>query len=128
MRIVERYVGFGDKASGGPGDIACGAWVEQELAAAGYSCRRQGYEMPAYEGEATLTAGSAVAALIPQAIVVPTQAGGLAGPLYVAGSGKGGPGIALLVLPHGRWCRGLHSPSCNGVDAPRGDTAVPSLA
>ena len=103
LRIVERYVGFGDKASGGPGDIACGAWVEQELAAAGYVCRRQGFEMPAYAGEATLTVGTSVADLIPQAIVVPTQTGGLAGPLYVAGSGKGGPGIALLILAHGRW-------------------------
>ena len=29
--ILERYAGFGVKASGGPGDEASGAWLEGEL-------------------------------------------------------------------------------------------------
>src|SRR5690606_9385378 len=33
MRILERYDSFGDKASGGPGDTACGEWLEGELKA-----------------------------------------------------------------------------------------------
>lgn len=101
--ILERYQAFGDKASGGPGDTASGAWLEGELEALGFACRRQTYEVPAYDGEASLTTGAARAALIPQAIVVTTAGEGVSGPLYVAGSGKGGPGIALLVLPYARW-------------------------
>ena len=102
QRILERYQSFGDKASGGPGDTASGDWLEGELRAMGYACQRQTYDMPAYEGEAVLTCGAARADLIPQAIVVPTSGEGVSGPLYVA-SGKGGPGIALVVLPHARW-------------------------
>ena len=37
---LERYVGFGIKASGGAGDEACGAWLEAELAAAGFATDR----------------------------------------------------------------------------------------
>lgn len=102
-RILERYQGFGDKASGGPGDIACGAWLEAELTALGFTCQRQTFDAPAYEGGATLTCGAASAELIPQASVVPTPASGVSGPLYLAGPDRSGPGIALIVLPHARW-------------------------
>jgi hypothetical protein len=100
QRILERYYGFGDKASGGPGDTACGAWIEGELKRLGYEVERQPFETPAYEGDATLTAGPAKAALIPQAWVVPTPAEGISGRLRLSG---GSDGIALLVLPHARW-------------------------
>lgn len=100
MRILERYAGFGDKAAGGAGDNACGAWVEDELRALGYACERQAFEVPAYEGEApSLAVDGARAALIPQAIVQPTP--GLTGRLFVPQRGEGE--IALLVLPHARW-------------------------
>lgn len=67
MRILERYAGFGDKAAGGPGDIACGEWIEGELKALGYGCVRQPFEVPAYEGEApTLSIDGAKATLIPR--------------------------------------------------------------
>lgn len=101
-RIMERYFGFGDKASGGAGDNACGAWLEAELSKAGYACQRQMFEAPAYEGAApSLTAGAARAELIPQAIVVP---GRVEGRLRIAGGGVAPPGgVALVVLPHGRW-------------------------
>jgi hypothetical protein len=69
MRILERYDGFGDKASGGPGDNASGEWLEGELEALGYACARQTFEAPAFEGEARLTCGTVTADLIPQAIV-----------------------------------------------------------
>ncbi|MDZ4372319.1 MAG: hypothetical protein U1C74_12960, partial [Phenylobacterium sp.] len=106
-RLLERYFSFGVKASGGPGDQACGAWVEEELKALGYTTARDSFDTPAYEGEATLTAGAAKADLIPQAIVTPTGPGGVEGPLYVAGSGRSGPGVALLVLPYARWSTAL---------------------
>jgi len=100
MRALERYAGFGVKASGGPGDIACGEWIEGELKAMGYACRRQPFETPAYEGEApTLSIEGAKATLIPQAIVQPTP--GVTGRLFIPGRGQGE--IALLVLPFGRW-------------------------
>ncbi|WP_397402622.1 hypothetical protein [Phenylobacterium sp.] len=102
-RILERYQSFGDKASGGPGDTASGNWLEGELKATGYACQRQTYDVPAYQGEAVLTCGAAMADLVPQAIVMPTSGEGVSGPLYVAASGKGGPGLALVVLPHARW-------------------------
>ncbi len=101
--ILERYQSFGDKAAGGPGDEAFGAWLEGELGGLGYACARQGYDVPAYEGQAVLTAGAARAELIPQASVVPTAAGGVTAPLYVVGTGRAGPGIAILVLPYARW-------------------------
>lgn len=101
QRILERYHGFGEKASGGLGDEACGAWLEEELTRLGYACGRHRFEIAAYEGEApTLTAGAARVELIPQAIVTPTPAGGLTGPLHA----QGRPGaIALLALPYARW-------------------------
>jgi len=100
QRVLERYQGFGDKASGGPGDTACGAWLEGELKALGYACVRQAFDVPAYEGEATLTAGKAKAAVIPQAIAIPTPDEGVTGRLRTA---AGPDRIALLVLPHARW-------------------------
>lgn len=100
MRILERYAAFGDKAAGGPGDIACGEWIERELKALGYACMRQPFDVPAYEGEVpTLSTGAAQACLIPQAIVTPTQ--GLTGRLFTPNQGQGE--IALLVLPYARW-------------------------
>lgn len=104
-RIFERYHGFGDKASGGPGDNASGAWLIGELEAVGYHCGRQVFDAPAYDGGApTLTAGAAKAVLIPQAIVVPTPVGGVSGPLFLAGRGPAPVGgIALVVLPYARW-------------------------
>ena len=101
-RFVERYQTFGDKASGGPGDIASGEWLEGELKALGYATTRQGFDVPAYDGAAALTSGSTRARVIPQAIVTPTPPAGVTGSLYQAGAGKG-PGIALVVLPYARW-------------------------
>lgn len=101
-RVLDRYYSFGDKASGGPGDQACGEWLEGELTGLGYTCRRQAFETPAFEGaEPTLTSGTARATLLPQAIVLPTPAEGLTAPLRMAG--RPGPGIAILVLPYARW-------------------------
>lgn len=100
LRVLERFHGFGDKAAGGPGDIACGAWLEGELKALGYACERQPFEAPAYEGEApTLSTEEAQACLIPQAIAINTP--GLTGRLFAPGHGTGE--IALLVLPYARW-------------------------
>ena len=103
--VLERYAGFGDKASGGPGDEACGAWLEGELARAGYACSRQMFETPYFEPrQASLVCDAARAAVIPQAVVVATGASGVTGPLRRADSaGELAGAIALVVLPFKRW-------------------------
>ena len=102
---LERYAAFGDKASGGAGDIACGTWLEAELTRAGYACRRQAFEVPFFEvRQASLACGDARATVIPQAIVAPTGPQGLTGPLRLASArGDLTGAIALVVLPYKRW-------------------------
>ncbi|MGA0607712.1 hypothetical protein ACO2Q0_17100 [Phenylobacterium sp. VNQ135] len=102
---LERYAGFGDKASGGAGDTACGAWLEAELSGLGYVCRRQGFEVPTFEPRAsTLSMVGARASVIPQAHAAPTGPQGVTGPLRLAASGGDLNGaIALIVLPYKRW-------------------------
>ena len=106
---LERYHGFGVKASGGPGDTACAEWLEAELGSWGYACRRQPFDVPWFTArQATLVAGDVVAAVVPQAIVAPTGPAGVSGPLRLAGSGVDLTGaIALVVLPHKRWASSL---------------------
>ncbi|MGA0600981.1 hypothetical protein ACO2Q3_09795 [Caulobacter sp. KR2-114] len=106
---LQRYVGFGGKASGGPGDEACGAWLEAEAVRAGYAVRRHPIEVPWFEpSTAMLAAGAASAEVIPQGVVTPTGPGGVEGPLVIrqAWTAPAAPclgAIALLVLPHSRW-------------------------
>lgn len=103
--VLERFAGFGIKASGGPGDTASGAWLEGELTARGYRCERQVFEVPFAEvRKATLVAGDKVAAVFPQAIVRTTGADGLTLPLKPAATdGRLDGAIALVVLPFSRW-------------------------
>ncbi|HUB85991.1 MAG TPA: hypothetical protein VL971_09880, partial [Rhizomicrobium sp.] len=59
---LERYVGFGVKASGGPGDIACGEWLESELHKRGFTVQRQTISVPFFTpSRAELTTGSQTA-------------------------------------------------------------------
>ena len=103
--VLERFAGFGIKASGGPGDTASGAWLEAELTALGYLCERQAFEIPyADVRTATLAVGDQRAPVLPQAIVIPTGPGGLSAPLRLAAlSGSLEGAIALIVLPYRRW-------------------------
>lgn len=103
--VLERFAGFGGKASGGAGDNASGDWLEKELTALGYRCERQAFEVPyADVRQATLVAGGRRAEVFPQAIVRTTVVGGLTAPLKssaMPGSLDGA--IALVVLPYSRW-------------------------
>ena len=102
---LEQYNGFGIKASGGPGDVACGAWLEERLSGWGYVCRRQPFEVPWFEPrQATLACGDTQANIIPQAIVAPTGPQGLTAPLRLAADREDLTGaIAIVVLPYARW-------------------------
>jgi hypothetical protein len=103
--FLERYAGFGIKASGGPGDEACGAWLEGELEQAGYVCERQRFEVPFFDPvTVTLSSGGAQARVYPQAIVQPTGPAGVTGPVRRADrAGDLAGAIALIVLPFKRW-------------------------
>jgi hypothetical protein len=106
---LRRYVEFGIKQSGGPGDEACGAWLESELAACGFQTERQSFSAPWFEAStAELAAGDARAAVWPQPIVQTTPAGGLTAPLVrVDSHGQASRtldgAIALVDLAHARW-------------------------
>ncbi|UAL08675.1 M28 family peptidase [Caulobacter segnis] len=103
--VLERFAGFGIKASGGSGDTASGAWLEGDLTALGYRCERQTFEVPYAEvRKATVAAGDRVATVFPQAIVKTTGVEGLTLPLKPANAGGSLDGaIALVVLPFSRW-------------------------
>ncbi|MCK5747597.1 MAG: hypothetical protein KAH44_15370, partial [Oricola sp.] len=106
---LRRYIGFGLKQSGGAGDEACGAWLEDELAKAGFATERQYFSAPWFEAEqADLVAGDARAVLWPQPIVQPTPEQGITAPVVrVDASGLASASlegaIALVDLPFGRW-------------------------
>lgn len=103
--VLERYAALGDKASGGPGDQASGAWLEAELQRVGYGCERHAFQVPFFAPvSTTLTCGSARAAVIPQAVVKTTGPGGISAPLHLAERpGDLTGAIALITLPYKRW-------------------------
>ena len=106
---LRHYIGFGNKQSGGPGDQACGHWLEDELGKAGYSIERQGFSVPWFEEErAELISGEARALVWPQPIVRSTGSDGITGPIIrVDARGLSDRplenAIALVDLPFGRW-------------------------
>lgn len=99
--------GFGDLRAGGPGDEACGAWMEAHLRAQGYAVTRQSFQTPFFEPTvAELRVGEAQVPVVPQAVVTLTGPDGVSGPLRVWRDPADTPAmagaVALLVLPHGR--------------------------
>ena len=106
---LERYIGFGEKRSGGAGDNACGAWMEQALADLGFQTRRQTFSAPYFEPRrCTLSCEGGEAEVWAQPIVVPTPQQGLTAPLVrVDGQGRSAHSlrgaIALVDLDHARW-------------------------
>ena len=103
--VVERYFGFGDKASGGAGDTATGAWLEGELSRAGYTCGRQAFSVPWFDAtDASLSVDGTGATILPHAPVTPTGPDGLTAPLGLALGDRALDGsIAVIVLPSRRW-------------------------
>ena len=104
-----RYIGFGNKQSGGDGDNACGEWMKAELEKARFTITQQDYTAPYFNpARAELVCGKASASVWPQPIVKTTGNEGLMGPLVrvdAAGHAdrdlKGA--IALVDLPGTRW-------------------------
>jgi len=123
VRDLDRYLGFGNKQSGGEGDIACGHWLARELERAGFVVEKPAISVPSFTpGDCAIVTGDARAALWPQPIVVPTPAGGLSGPLVrIDGAGRAGApldeAIALVELPYGRWSSALAKSVRGPIDA-----------
>lgn len=106
--LLERYVALGGKASGGPGDLACGEWMAQWLTTRGFSVERQAFDAPFFEAtETSFQIGEARAAVIPQAIVRPTGPDGIEGPVLVRdpedAASPATDAIVVIRLPYGRW-------------------------
>ena len=118
-----RYAGFGNKRAGGPGDMACGAWLADELKRAGYAVERQEFAAPFFDATvAELTCGDRTAPVYPQPVVIPTGPGGVSGPLVrvdphgrAAASLQGA--IALVDLPHARWSSMLAKAARGPIEA-----------
>ncbi len=132
---LERYIGFGNKQAGGPGDNACGAWLAAELEQAGFSIERQTFDVPFFEPERSeLVCGEARAAVWPQPIVIPTGFDGASGPLVrVDAAGRSeaslAGAIALVDLPFARWSTATSKPVKEPIAAAfaRGAKAVVAI-
>ncbi|WP_308909100.1 hypothetical protein [Pseudokordiimonas caeni] len=110
---LARYIGFGSKQAGGPGDNACGDWMAGELVKAGFKIERQSVSVPSFAPARTeLVSGGARANVWPQPIVMPTGAEGITARIVrVDAAGRASKplegAIALIDLPHGRWSSAL---------------------
>lgn len=108
-RDLRRYIGFGGKQSGGDGDNACGEWLAEEMARAGFAVERQSVSVPFFAPQRSeLVCGAAHASVWPQPIVRPTPAEGITAPLVRVDAGGQAAvpldsAIALVDLPCGRW-------------------------
>lgn len=120
---LNRYIGFGGKASGGPGDAACGHWLADELGKAGFAVDKPALSVPWFEpARCEIVVGDTRAALWPQPIVVPTGTDGVSGPLVrVDAAGRADAplagAIALIDLPYNRWSSALAKPIRAPVEA-----------
>lgn len=120
---LRRYVDFGSKRAGGPGDTACGEWLAAELRNAGYAIERQNFAVPYFDTtRADLICGTTSAKVLPQPIVTPTGELGVSGPLVrvdprgrFMGSMRGA--IALIDLPIARWSSMMAKAAREPVDS-----------
>jgi len=75
---LERHASFGDKFSGGRGDLATADWIAGRLRRAGYRVEESSFDAPFFiKRAARLVSGSASVDVVPQAPVVPTGASGI---------------------------------------------------
>ena len=103
---LERHASFGDKFSGGPGDLATGNWIAGRLRGYGYRVQELEFDAPFFvKRAARIAAGSRLADLLPGAPVVPTGAAGVTAPLGIFEDGASRAAadprgrIALVIAP-----------------------------
>lgn len=104
LDILTRYVGFGDKASGGAGDMASLAWLESQIQGFGYKTSRQEIEVPFFTPRRTRLQGQGFdLAIEPQAQVTPTGAAGISAPLARLDGRPPAGALVVADLPYRRW-------------------------
>jgi len=102
---LEQHAAFGDKFSGGPGDLATARWVEGRLQSAGYEVEWSEFDAPFFVSRTTkFRVGQIHVDVSPQAPVVPTGPGGVSGGLALVEEAAGDVRnrIAVIVTPFGR--------------------------
>jgi hypothetical protein len=103
-----RHASFGEKFSGGPGDLATANWVAGRLRGSGYAVEESQFDAPFFvKRQARLIAGTAAVDVIPQAPVVPSGPAGVTARLALVDGEGNDVGdvrgrIALVVAPFGR--------------------------
>jgi hypothetical protein len=105
---LETYVNFGPKNAGGPGDTAAGAWIETQLAAAGFAVERQAIAALAIEErDPALIVNGARVAVAAHTLGSARAVQRISAPLRVWGANAPGAdaGGAIVVahLPQQRW-------------------------
>ena len=123
-----RFCRLGDKRTGGSGDAAVGAWIEEDLSRLGFRVARETFTTTwSQESTASLAwAGGAVPLVGHPA----SPAGKVVGPMVRQAAEAMAPGsagaIAVLDLPHARWssARDSRIQDCVRSAADRGAEAV----
>lgn len=117
-RLIERYAGFGGKASGGAGDDACGAWLEAEMTAIGFATERRYFDISWFEADrASLSAAECQVRLLPHRDWSGTVAGVLL-PYWPGIPVRDVKGrIILLHLPFERWSDSADQRIVEQIDA-----------
>lgn len=104
---VTLHASFGEKFTGGTGDLATAAWIEGELASVGFDVAADDVQLPSFEPrQVSLSGDGQVLDVIAQEPVHVTPEDGISAPLAVlhspvqavAARGR----IAVLVLPYTR--------------------------
>jgi len=102
---LERHAGFGDKYSGGPGDLATAGWIAERLEKTGYTVNETTFAAPFFiKRSASLSLGNSVQEVVPQAPVVTTHGKGIRKQLVLVEQEVGDvrDRIAVFVTPFGR--------------------------
>jgi hypothetical protein len=103
---LAQHAAFGDKFSGGPGDLATARWIAGRLRKSGYRVEESEFQAPFFvKRAARLSSGTVSVDVVPQAPVVPTGPAGVTAPLALVEGGAIGDvknRLAIVVLPFGR--------------------------
>lgn len=104
---LQQHAAFGEKFSGGTGDLSTADWIMGRLAGLGYAVDESTFDVPFFSSSrSVLQVDQVTAEIIPQSIVTPTGSSGVKAPLavirtlYDAVDAK--DRIALVILPYGR--------------------------
>jgi hypothetical protein len=129
--VLDNLARFADLRSGGPGDIACGEWLEAYLDNHNFITTRQAFETPFFEPRnCILHVGETKSPVYPQGIVVPTGQDGVTGPLRVWRAPGDIPdaagAIVLMVLPYARHSQLAH-PALKAAIAPLSESGAAAI-